>query len=451
MRRAALSAAAVVVVLAAGFSFRPAHEPPPATRFVGEGHKLQARPLPRPKQLPRPRLVRARSLALGLPWHGRLVRGVRLPREGRAFFTWNPVRKRSPNAGWRRYGTDRLVHTVLAVVTAYARSHPRAPRVGIGDLSRTHGGDFGPRFGGIGHVSHQNGLDVDVYYPRRDRRERPPLSPHQIDRALAQDLLDRFVRSGAAQIFVGPHTGLRGPRGLVGVLPAYHDNHMHVRLARRPLARSYVLGRSQRGRPIRVLRVGDRAGRRKALVVGCIHGNECAGVAVVRRLVPLARRASVDLWLVADLNPDGHALGVRQNGRGVDLNRNFPVNWRARGRRWDPEYPGPKPLSEREARIAVRLIERLRPDVTIWYHQPQAVVRISGHSAAAARPYARLAGLPFRALGSPPGAATAWQHRRFPCAAAFVVELPAGRFPAAAAARHARAALRVSALASRSC
>ena len=38
----------------------------------------------------------------------------------------------------------------------------------IGDLSRPRGGDFGRRFGPIGHASHQNGLDADVYFPRKD-------------------------------------------------------------------------------------------------------------------------------------------------------------------------------------------------------------------------------------------------------------------------------------------
>jgi murein endopeptidase len=159
------------------------------------------------------------------------VEGVRLPAEGYDFFTWDPVRRRAPNREWRRYGSDRLVRTLLRVLAEYAAAHPGAPRVGIGDLSRPHGGDFGVRFGLPGHVSHQNGLDVDVYYPRRDGRERAPVRPRQIDRRLAQDLLDRFVAAGAAKVFVGPHTGLRGPRAIVGVL-AHHDNHMHVRLPR---------------------------------------------------------------------------------------------------------------------------------------------------------------------------------------------------------------------------
>jgi murein endopeptidase len=119
---------------------------------------------------------------------------------------------------------------VLRVVTDYSALHPRAPRLGIGDLSRPRGGPFGPR-----HVSHQNGLDVDVYYPRRDRRERPPTSVHQIDAALAQGLVDLFADAGAELVFVGPNTGLHGPPGVVQML-AGHDNHLHVRIGFLPPA-----------------------------------------------------------------------------------------------------------------------------------------------------------------------------------------------------------------------
>jgi murein endopeptidase len=164
-----------------------------------------------------------------LPWRGRLVAGVRLATEGPTFFTWDPIRKRSPNRGWRRWGTDRLVRTLLAVLDEFAAAHPEAPRIGVGDLSRRNGGDFGPRYGQPGHVSHQNGLDADVYYPRRDRRERSARSPAQVDRALAQDLVDRFARAGAVKVFVGPRTGLKGDPSVVQPLRR-HDDHLHVRL-----------------------------------------------------------------------------------------------------------------------------------------------------------------------------------------------------------------------------
>jgi murein endopeptidase len=171
-----------------------------------------------------------RSVPVGDPAAGRLVRGVRLPREGRHFFTWDPVKRRSPNRPWRRYGTDKLVRIVLRVARDYRRAHPRAPRMGVGDLSRPHGGDFGPQFGYIGHASHQNGLDVDVYYPRADGRERAPRDASQIDHALSQDLLDRFVAAGAQTVYVGPNTKLTGPPGVVVAL-INHDNHLHVRIA----------------------------------------------------------------------------------------------------------------------------------------------------------------------------------------------------------------------------
>jgi murein endopeptidase len=157
------------------------------------------------------------------------VRGIKLPPEGEHFFTWDAVLERSPNRAWRRHGTDRLLRTLLTVITDFRLAHPDAARVCVADLSRPHGGNFGSRFGGLGHASHQNGMDVDICYPRLDRLEREPGSPAEIDRALAQDLVDRFVAAGAKYVFVGPHTRLRGPPRIVQKL-VYHDDHMHVRI-----------------------------------------------------------------------------------------------------------------------------------------------------------------------------------------------------------------------------
>ena len=80
------------------------------------------------------------------------------------------------------------------------------------------------------HRSHQNGLDVDIYYPRRDRRSRPPTSDDQIDLARAQDLVDHFLDAGVEKIFVGYSTELRGPSDVVIPYPN-HGDHMHVRVS----------------------------------------------------------------------------------------------------------------------------------------------------------------------------------------------------------------------------
>ena len=180
-----------------------------------------------------PQRIRWRqSRSLGTHTAGRLVRGVRLPAEGLHFFTWDPILRRSPDRPWRRWGNDRLVRLVLRVLDDYARAHPGAARVGVGDLSRPRGGDFGIRYGPPGHVSHENGLDADIYYPRVDRLERAPRTVGQVNRRLAQDLVDRFVRAGGQKVFVGPSLGLRGPRRVVQAIPN-HDNHLHVRLGGR--------------------------------------------------------------------------------------------------------------------------------------------------------------------------------------------------------------------------
>jgi hypothetical protein len=357
------------------------------------------------------------SLALGLPWDGTLVGGVQLEAEGEHHFTWDGPRRRSPNRGGRRFASRRLVSTLHDVLRSYADAHPDAARVGIGDLSRRNGGDFGRRFGSPGHASHQNGLDVDVYYPRLDRKERPPRSPRQVDRRLAQSLLDRFVAAGAAKIFVGPSIGLEGPPAVVEELPAYHDNHMHVRLPGDGV-RWRLAGESTLGQPIGVFTLG--VGRPRILVVGTVHGDESAGSVVANRLLHAVPPAHGSIAVVQDLNPDGYADDRRANSRGVDLNRNFPGTWRVL------PTSGPAPASEIETRIAMRLIRRLRPDVTIWFHQPQALVRASGRSVPVARRYAQLAHMRFRRLAWPPGSATAWQHRALPGSLAFVVELRRG-------------------------
>jgi len=207
----------------------------PATAFASPAeHATSTRPSVKRGQSAPPvarfETIRWRqSRALGLPWQGRLVDGVTVPAAGAPFFTWDPVLRGSPNRPWRRVGSDRLVRTLMRVLTEFAAAHPDAPRIGIGDLSRPGGGDFGVRYGRPGHVSHQNGLDADLYYPRLDRRERPPKTVTQIDRPLAQDLVYRFVRAGAKYVFVGPSTGLTGPPAVVQPL-THHDNHLHVRL-----------------------------------------------------------------------------------------------------------------------------------------------------------------------------------------------------------------------------
>ena len=210
--------------------------------------------------------------------------------------------------------------------------------------------------------------------------------------------------------------------------------------------RRLKLGESVDGSTVRAVEIGDPDGEKTVLVVGAIHGNEPAGLAVVAALRKLRPVPAADIWLIRDLNPDGRRAGTRQNARGVDLNRNWPYKWEPIGERGDTYYSGPRPLSEPETRMARRFILRLKPDVTIWYHQHMSLVYWTGRHKRIHKRYARASGLPLVRKPKLPGAATRWQNHRFPHTASFVVELPAGSLSKKAAKRHARAVVAVSRL-----
>jgi len=198
------------------------------------------------------------------------------------------------------------------------------------------------------------------------------------------------------------------------------------------------IGRSVLGRPILARVIGEAGARRRILVVGCVHGDEPAGIAITRSLRAAEVPAGAAVWTIDAANPDGCAAHTRQNAHGVDLNRSFPFAWQALTGIF---YSGPRPLSEPESQAIHRLVLRLRPAVTIWYHQHAALVDDSGGDRAIERGYARRVGLPFGHYGNQPGSITSWQNSRFRGDTAFVVELPAGALSRAAVARHTRAVL----------
>ena len=216
---------------------------------------------------------------------------------------------------------------------------------------------------------------------------------------------------------------------VLGVLAGAAASRARVR-------RVELLGRSEHGRPIRVVEVGAPQGKR-VLVVGCIHGNETAGIAVARALEQ-GSPTGLDLWVLPTLNPDGVVAGTRGNAHGVDLNRNFPYRWRPRTGVY---ASGPRPLSEREARIAYRLIRRLRPSVTIWFHQHLDLVWASGGNRRVEQVFARVSGLPYHPLPALGGSAINWQNHALPGTTAFAAELPPGPATAEEVARYVRAVL----------
>jgi protein MpaA len=186
-------------------------------------------------------------------------------------------------------------------------------------------------------------------------------------------------------------------------------------------------GRSVEGRPLVAVERGTSGGV-VVLVVGVIHGDEAAGVAILDRLATAPVPEGVDLWLVESMNPDGQAASRRTNANLVDLNRNFPFGWAPLEEPGGSQYGGTGPASEPETQAMVGLISLLQPDLGIWYHQD--LFRIApgqGRDGELRARYAELTGLPVLDIsgGTYTGVAATWQRRTVENGIAFIVELGA--------------------------
>ena len=168
-----------------------------------------------------------RSRTSGSAGSGRLFCGKLLPATSELWVTKNPVTGAYPNAAARRWGTDTMLTAIETVTLAYWRRFRDAPRIVIGDLSLQNGGPFGA------HASHQQGLDVDVFYPRRGGGPaRSPSGPGDVDRVRSQWLVERFAAERAHVVYVGVRVGLRRSRSNIKYLSSNHETHFHVRLLR---------------------------------------------------------------------------------------------------------------------------------------------------------------------------------------------------------------------------
>jgi hypothetical protein len=168
-----------------------------------------------------------------------------------------------------------------------------------------------------------------------------------------------------------------------------------------------TLGASREGRPLWEVVVTNEArpGPKPALLIdGGHHGNENAGVEMALYLVDFllenqARNATVAGWLdevevhtVPLVNPDGYVAQSRGNALGVNLNRNYDIDWgnqlgasngvmgsvaHATNRSMPSvivvaENCGPGPFSEPETQAMRDLMAALGPRLVgyLTYHTP---------------------------------------------------------------------------------
>ena len=192
-----------------------------------------------------------------------------------------------------------------------------------------------------------------------------------------------------------------------------------------------VIGTSVEGRPIVASHRGT-AGGTVVLVVGVIHGDENDGLAILDLLSAMPIPEGIDLWLMPAMNPDGFANDERGNGNGVDLNRNFPHDWTQIGEPGDGQYSGSGPASEPETQSFIAFAQRIRPTLTIWYHQDlHRISPSTGRDAPLRQRYAELTGLDLLSItgGVYTGVAATWVRQTVPDAMSFIVELGSSLSP----------------------
>lgn len=138
---------------------------------------------------------------------------------------------------------------------------------------------------------------------------------------------------------------------------------------------------------------GTTRSRLKVMLIGGVHSNEILDMFLLPRFFQMLNsifatdytarqlRTMVDFYVIPCLNPwgfvnrhntiQGIAIPGRQNGNGVNLNRNFPtVNWVLSGASTDSDgnYSGQTAGSEYETKIAMYYAEQIMPDAFFDLH-----------------------------------------------------------------------------------
>ena len=85
------------------------------------------------------------------------------------------------------------------------------------------------------------------------------------------------------------------------------------------------VGRSRGGLPLRAF-LPAREPPLDGLLIAALHGEEPETLLMARRLLERVAATESGWAIVPCANPDGVVAGTRQNGGGVDVNRNFPAS-----------------------------------------------------------------------------------------------------------------------------
>lgn len=166
--------------------------------------------------------------------------------------------------------------------------------------------------------------------------------------------------------------------------------------------RQFVYGTSEMGKELVCHVIGDENVEKSLLMIFGVHGfeDDYPHDGQVLRLIAEAVIAHYEaapdtlmgcrLYIVPTANPDGLLDGKTQNGfgrcnaKGLDINRDFPVNWKKRTD--ERNRTGDEPFSTAEARAIRDLVEQIKPT---WAMDVHGWINASYGDGAMARTFAK--------------------------------------------------------------
>lgn len=154
------------------------------------------------------------------------------------------------------------------------------------------------------------------------------------------------------------------------------------------IARLHSAGKSNLGFDLWVVEIADFMNAAKAPLEqrevvwldGGTHANEQDGMMLawlwVQFLLTQYEGNETARWIVENRhtyimpmsNPDGNHLNSRLNGRGVNINRNYPVGWGEVEEGFPFNNPGPYAMSEPETQAIVAWVKAVQPDYFNSFH-----------------------------------------------------------------------------------
>jgi len=177
------------------------------------------------------------SIAHGTPYNGWIEKAFNMVNTGTGYWHYNPEKVKAMDTD--DWGVLHLINMIEGAGRNWYSDGLVPPRISVGDLSWGDAStlNFGGPWPGGDHAWHQNGLEVDVRYVRKDDEELPlniHSNPANYDNIATMHLINRLGwNSKMALIIISPDCRIDfydSSNIVFDSIDRKHDDHFHYRI-----------------------------------------------------------------------------------------------------------------------------------------------------------------------------------------------------------------------------